>query len=106
MNVTHKMNPSVRQLMTAAVDLRVQVTAFDVLNLSRRKATDSFTLHSVMRYMIWAVKKACPQRESSRAGSLRSTRWRPPPCDIWTGTIAAKTVNDAYNIPVSKSLCL
>ena len=105
MNVTHKMNPSVRQVMTAAVDLRVQVTAFDVLNLSRRKATDSLTPHRVIRYMIWATKKACPQRGSSWAGSCRSTRCRPPPCDIWTGTIAAKIVNDAWKKSVSKHLC-
>ena len=52
MNVTQKTKPSVRQVMTAAVDLRVQVTAFEVLNLSRRKATDSFTPQSVTRYMI------------------------------------------------------
>ena len=94
MKVTQRMKPSVRQVMTAAVDLRVQVTAFEVLNLSRRKATDNFTPHNVMRYMIWATKKARPQRGSSWAGFGRSARCRPPPCDVWTCTIAANTVND------------
>ena len=101
MNVTQRMKAIVRQVMTAAVALRVQVTAFEVLNLSRRKATESFTPQSVMRYMIWAVKKACPQRGSSWVGFGRSARCRPPPCDIWTDTIAAKTVNDAWDWSVS-----
>ena len=105
MNVTQRMKAIVRQVMTATVDLRVQVTAFDVLNLSKRKATESFTPHSVTRYMIWATKKACPQRGSSWVGFCTSTRCRPPPCDVWTLTIAAKIVNDTWNIFVSK-LCV
>jgi len=72
--VTHRTKAIVRQLMTAAVDLRVQVTAVEVLKRRRRNATESLTPQSVIRYMIWAMKKARPQRGSSWVGLGRSAK--------------------------------
>jgi hypothetical protein len=95
MNVTQRTKANVRAVMTAAVDLRVQVTLADVLKRSSRKATETLTPQSVRRYIICATKKARPQRGRSWAGLGRLVMWWPPPWDVWTGTIAAKTVRNA-----------
>jgi hypothetical protein len=96
-NVAHRVKASVSAVMMAAVARRVQVVAAEVLlKRSRRDVMESLAKQRVRRYIISAMKKARPQGGRSREGLGRVVMCLPPPWEVWTGTIAAKTVREAW----------